>query len=264
MKKPRYWILVAALAVATVGQGPVRAGEADKIVDRMVAAHGGMEAWAGSPSVSFTDAWTFPGSENPAVSNVIVETGPRRAHLEIPATGARVGWDGEKCWSLNWKSPMPPRFIATLTYYFVNLPWLVKDPGVVLHEPGRMKLTGDETSYITIRVTYEPGVGDTPDDYYVLFIDPENYRLHGCAYVVTYTALLPEGVETSPEHVLLFESFETVDGLSVPTSFTIYEDEKFYASCRLSNWSFRAEFDPAMVAMPEGAVIDTSVEKSGG
>lgn len=254
----------ALALIAVVGIGPSLAEPADEIVDKMIAAHGGMEAWAAAPSVAFTEVWTVPGAPAFDPSNIIVEQGTRRAHHDTPATDTRLGWDGSECWSLNWKSPMPPRFMATLTYYFVSLPWVMKDPGVVLHAPETMKLWNDDTEYISIRVTYDPGTGDTSDDYYVLIIDPKTYRLQGCTYVVTYAALLPEGVTSSPEHVLVFDEFETVDGLGVPTAFTIYEEEKVYAACKLTDWSFRTAFDPQLLEMPEGAVVDRSMEKTGG
>ena len=259
MNRPRHWIIPLALTVVALSV-PAFAGRADEVVDRMIAAHGGMDAWENAPSVSFTDAWLLPGMDAPMTSNVIVEQGSRRALLEVPMMNSSVGWDGEKTWSVNWASPAPPRFMVALTYYFVNLPWLARDPGVILGEPGRMKLWQDDTTFITIRMTYEAGVGDTPDDYYVLFIHPETYRLHGCVYVVTYPGLIPEGKKSTPEHVLIFESFDTVNGLLAPTSFTIYEHQEFYASAKITNWSFEKPFDDAMVAMPEGAVVDTSLD----
>jgi len=253
-------IIVMLALVLCVAFSGARAQKAIDVVDGMIEAHGGMEAWASAPSVAFTESWTSNGFPPTPESHVVVEQGRRRAYHEIPAMNARIGWDGEQCWSLNWSRPTPPRFIVNLTWYFVNLPWVVKDPGVVLHEPETMTLWNDDTEYISIRMTFDPGTGDTPDDYYVLIIDPETYQLHGCVYVVTYPSLLPEGVTSTPEHVLIFEGMQTVDGLQVPASFTIYEDEKFYAGCKLTGWSFRQPFDEKMVEMPEGAVIDRSME----
>jgi hypothetical protein len=250
--------------VALVTAAPAVAEDAAAIVERMVAAHGGMEAWKNAPSVSFTDGWQTPGSPMVMESNIIVEQGARRSLMEYPAFGATIGWDGEHAWSHNWAMPMPPRFLVGLTYYFTNLAWLVKDPGVVLGEPGTVKLRDDPTGYISIRVTYEAGVGDTPDDYYVLFIHPETYELHGCEYVVTYPGLVPEGMAHTPPHILVYGPLVTVDGLKVPARFDVYEEDyREYATCTLTNWSFVKPFDPALVAMPEGAVVDESMSNAG-
>jgi hypothetical protein len=108
-------------------------------------------------------------------------------------------------------------------------------------------------------MTFEAGVGDTPDDYYVLYIDPKTHKMKGCRYVVTYKGLLPEGMTKTPEHILIFDEFATVEGLQVPTHYTIYEtDHKVYADCGISNWSFQKPFDSARMTMPEGAVVDDS------
>jgi hypothetical protein len=252
-------LVPAAIALATT----VRAQDAATAVDRMVAAHGGMDAWRDAPSVTFTDEWGRPGSPETRISVVQVEQGRRRAVLEFPDMDATIGWDGEKAWSVNW-SGGPPRFLALLNYYFVCLPWLVNDPGVVLHEPERRTLWNDPTEYISIEVTYRPGVGDTPDDYYVLFIHPETHLLRGCEYIVTYPTLVPEGKDHTPPHILVFDSLTTVEGLTVPAHFTIYDkdDEKtVYATCTIRDWSFSKPFDARRVEVPDGAAVDESLPK---
>jgi hypothetical protein len=108
-------------------------------------------------------------------------------------------------------------------------------------------------------VTYEAGVGDTPDDYYVLYIDPDSHRLKGCEYIVTYAEILPPDMKQTPPHVLVFDEFETVEGLLVPVRYTIYEtDQSVYATCDIRDWSFSEAFDPAWMEMPADAIIDTS------
>jgi hypothetical protein len=228
------------------------------LVDQMIEAHGGLANWKTAKTVYFEDQWTYPGGQKGPVARITVDQRSRRAYHDYPDLDATIVWDGEKAWSTNWSMPVPPRFMATLNYYFVNLPWLTKDPGVNLGAPGVGKLWLDETEYKTIRVTYDSGVGDTPDDYYVLYIDPATKLLKACEYIVTYKSILPDGVDQSPPHVLVFESFETVNGLKVPTQFTIYENEEFYAGCEIGKWSFSKPFDEARMTMPDGAVIDNT------
>lgn len=269
-------VLAAALAAAPpVGRAdaaPAPAGTAveaaeaaavsrtaDQVVDAMIAAHGGMERWKNAPTVSFTDTWTMGGSSEGRTSRVMVEQGKRRATIDMVGSDARMAWDGTTAWSLDWQSPVPPRFLALLNYYFLDLPWLMKDPGVVLDAPGTRTLWDDPKIYTTIRVTFEPGTGDTPDDYYVLYIDPGTHRLHACEYIVTYADLLPPGVEHTPPHILVYDEYETVDGLLVPARFTIYqEDHSVYARCDVTDWSFTKPFDASRLIMPEGGKVDTS------
>jgi hypothetical protein len=145
-----------------------------------------------------------------------------------------------------------------LNYYFLNLPWLTQDPGVNLEKPGTDRIRGEKTDYITIRMTFADGVGDTPDDYYLLYIDPETFRLKANRYIVTYRDILPDGVTSTPEHLLVYDEFETVDGLLVPKKFTVFEEERVYAACEIGEWSFTDTFDEARMTMPEGAVVDDS------
>jgi hypothetical protein len=230
-----------------------------KIIAAMISAHGGMEKWRSALTVSFEDHFRWAGVKKPRVSQVMVEQGRRRAYLDFPEPKARVTWDGKQAWSENWQDPVPPRFIALLDYYFLNLPWLVMDPGVILGEPGKAKLWNDPTEYITVKMTFEAGVGDTPDDYFVLYIDPKSHRLKACEYIVTYAELLPSGVAATPPHILVYEELTAVDGLVVPTRYSIFEkNHSPYATCTIRNWSFKKPFDTTRMTMPAGAVIDAS------
>ena len=245
-------------AVGAVGAvGVADAAEtAEQIVDAMIEAHGGYEAWAGAPSVRFEDDWGERGG-----FLTTVETGRRRAYLDSPhAGGPSMVWDGEKAWSVNWpEDGPPPRFLALLNFHFLNLPWLVKDPGVILAGPESQKLFDDATDWMVLRVTYDSGVGDTPDDWYELYIHPTSYRLKACRYVVTYDELLPEGVDATPPHILVYDEWEREEGLMVPSRFTIYEEDgSVYAKCVISGWSFSEPFDESRMAMPPGAMMDES------
>jgi len=228
------------------------------VVLDMITAHGGLVAWRAAPTVSFEDEFSSPGSPS-AVSRVMVEQSRRRAYLDFPADSASIAWDGAECWSTNWKQPYPPRFLALLNYYFLNLPWLTADPGVKLGDPVPGRLFDDPTEYATVMMTFEAGTGDTPDDYYRLYIDPVTKRLKACAYVVTYRALLPEGAASTPEHILVFDEHATVNGLVVPTKYTIYgTDHSVIAACSVRDWAFDRPFDEARMVRGEGGVVDSS------
>ncbi len=249
-------LLLPIAAPLAAAEGPP---EALALLERMTAAHGGLAAWSAKPTVSWVEAWSSPGQEAGTAMRVVVEQGRRRAHLAAESGTARIAWDGERAWSLDWQEGQPPRFIALLNYYFLNLPWVVHDPGIRLGEPARARLWDDPTEYWTVRVTFEAGVGDTPRDYYVLYIDPQTHRLRATEYIVTYRALLPPGAESLPPHVLVFEDWSTVEGLLVPSRFAIYGlDRSPLAACAVRDWAFGVPFEEAWMTMPEGAVVDTS------
>lgn len=247
-------LAVMTLAAPSVGACPT----AQKLIEHMVAAHGGMDAWRSAPTVSFEDEFIPAGASEGFVSRVTVEQGSRRAYIDY-AGDMSLAWDGEKAWSRNWALPYPPRFLALLNYHFLNLPWLVEDPGVVLTEFGQRKLPGDDTDYFSIKVSYEDGVGDTSRDYYRLYVHPDTHVLHAVQYIVTYRSLLPEGVTETPANTLIYEEYETVDGLRVPTAYRIYvPDGSEYGASKIRAWSFDEPFDVARMTMPEDAVLDES------
>ncbi|MEE8138959.1 MAG: DUF6503 family protein [Thermoanaerobaculia bacterium] len=257
----RFAFLIALLSGALSAEPPAGASsrEAEALIDAMVEAHGGRELWAAAPTVSFEDEFKRGEADSGLVSRVTVEQGRRRAYIDFPGSEMRLAWNGEKAWSESWTLAYPPRFLALLNYYFLNLPWMAKDPGIILGEPGTARLWDDPTEYVTVKLTYEEGVGDTPDDYFLLYLHPETHRLKACEYVVTYRALLPDGVEAADPHVLVFDEYSTVDGLTVPTHYTIYEsDRTLYGSCDIRNWSLRKPFDESRMIMPQGAVLDES------
>lgn len=258
MKYRNAVLAIIALAISAFAAPPAGAGGAEEIIDAMIEAHGGLEAWAAAPTVSFEDHFK-PGGEGGAPSRVTVEQGRRRAYIDWPGSETRLAWDGERAWSENWGAPYPPRFLALLNYHFLNLPWLARDPGVILGDPGSGKLWDDPIDYVTIRLTYGEGVGDTPKDYYLLYIHPETHQLRACEYIVTYRALLPEGVESTDPHILVYDDYATVDGLVVPTHYTIYEtDHSVYGTCGIADWSFSRPFDLSRMEKPEGATLDES------
>ncbi len=242
-----------------VAAGPTAGKETRQIVDAMIEAHGGFDAWSSAPTVSFESRFLPPGATSTLVSREVIEQGTRRAYIDYPGSEMRVAWDGERAWSEEWSGPFPPRFMALLNYYFLNLPWLTQDPGVFLGDPETARLWDDPTEYVTIKMTFGEGVGDTPDDYYVLYINPTTHLLKACKYIVTYSGILPEGVESTPDNIFVYEEFTTVNGLTVPTRCGIYElDQTPYASSEIVNWSFSKPFDSSRMIMPEGGVVDTS------
>lgn len=239
---------------------PAQTGQ--EVVAKMVEAHGGITKWRSAPTASFEDHFRPVGAPSASVSRVTVEQDSRRAYLDFPGANARIAWDGKQAWSENWQGPYPPRFLALLNYYFLNLPWLTMDPGVNLELLGTAKLWEYPVKYVTVKVTYDPGVGDTPDDYYILYVDPQSHLLKACEYVVTYASLLPSGVEATPPHILVYETFATVDGLVVPTRYSIFEkDHKLYAVCEIRDWSFQKPFDASRMIVSPNAVVDPSNAK---
>jgi hypothetical protein len=237
---------------------PVEAS-APGIVIAMIEAHGGMASWRAAKTVSFESEFTGPGDSASTVTRVMVDQQRRRAYIDFPNTGERMAWDGKRAWSINWQQPYPPRFAALLDYYFLDLPWLTMDPGVKLTVAGTDSLWDDPTAYKVVKMSFRPGTGDTPGDTYHLYIDPESKRLKACKYQMTYRSLMPDSGNAMPEHVVVYEDHTRVDGLLVPTRYSIYRmDHSAIGTCLVRDWSFDEPFDEKKMAMPDSAVVDQS------
>ncbi len=70
------------------------------------------------------------------------------------------------------------------------------------------------------RLEFAPGVGDTPEDWYVVYADPATQQLAALAYVVTFGRTLEEAA-TEP-HAATYEEFQTLDGMILPTRLTFW------------------------------------------
>lgn len=75
-----------------------------------------------------------------------------------------------------------------------------------------------------MKITYEAGTGDSPDDFYIAYLDPASRRLKLAAYGVTYPALRKgKPLEELERHAIVFEEWQEADGLTVPKTASYYD-----------------------------------------
>ncbi|QXD13931.1 hypothetical protein GQ464_010715 [Rhodocaloribacter litoris] len=222
-------------------------------------AHGGLDAWRGYGTLEYDlqrGDWT---------DHQLIDLHSRR--VLITSEAYTIGFDGQDVWitpdreALNYGAP--PRFYSGTYFYFFALPFVLADPGTRHEALGQRTLDGK--AYDVVRVTYAPGVGDSPDDEYVAYFDPETKRLHLVLYTVTY------GREVEPDDpprygALVYDGWQEVAGLVVPQHATYYRWEgdrlgEPRAEVAFHNVRFEAPAPPPeRFARPEGAVVDASPE----
>ena len=177
---------------------------------------------------------------------------------------ARIGYDGKQVWSTNWNKGNPSAFMVHFFYYFVNLPWLTQDEGVILSAPKRFQWPGTDTNRYEIRMTFSeaPTVGKSAKDYYVLYIDPDTYRLFGYQYGNGYKPLvdlmnMPEGQDVFGPLWRLITRYEEVDGLLFPAAFrTMPEaDERIVGNHVIMNIDIGKPFETENSKKPADAVV---------
>jgi len=277
----RYRKHFALLVVTVVSMGllmdpgPARSGPqyaspaAEEVVAKMIEAHGGIEMWKACPTVCFdTHLKVDFGGGNWAEywEKMTVEQGTRRVYADLPnadGTSGTIAFDGENGWgagNLQGISRAPARFTAWRNFYLFNIPWLTQDSGVILGEPGGAQIPNDPKEYITVPMNFADGTGDTSKDTYVLYIDPDTYRLKAAEYGMTYRSMLPDGVDSSPRSVFVWEETAEVGGLTVLTRYNVYwkEDGSLVTTGEVSNWAFDRPFDESRLTMPSDGTPDAS------
>ncbi|MCX2746144.1 hypothetical protein OO013_19855 [Mangrovivirga sp. M17] len=136
--------------------------------------------------------------------------------------------------SMNAKSS---RFDVLTWSYFYMLPYKLNDEGVIWEKIGMKKMDGKE--YRVSKMTFKPGTGDAPDDWYYVYIDPETMLINAAAYIVTYGSKNTAKAEEDP-HVIIYNDFDNSAKLPYAKSwvFRTWKDFEFgdkLGEARVSN-----------------------------
>jgi hypothetical protein len=206
----------------------LQANEGGRRVLRAIEAHGSLEAWYSTPTSAFAWEYSNQGMGFRFKSYQVADNRTRKIYhtlqslgspeLVMPANG-RFAWDGEEAWIHPASiERINPRFWATTPYYFQLVPFVLADPGLRYEVIPAEQLDG--VVYDMVRVGYESGVGDSPGDTYVLYLDPDSGLVRGIRYTVTYfSGKAPSADPPKRETLFYYEDYVTVDGLTVATHF---------------------------------------------
>jgi len=183
-----------------------------KIVLESIEFHGGLEKWYSNGPLAFRFDYRPKDGKRRNTYQIVDTWSSRARHQVLPDKKVEFGWTGEKAWikPADAEDTMKARFWALTPYYFVAVPFVFADPGVILSDAGKQEFEG--TTYDLIKVTFEEGTGDAPDDYYVVYFDPKTRRVAGLRYVVSYPGFFPEGGH-SPEKFMAYDGQQKVEGI---------------------------------------------------
>jgi hypothetical protein len=177
----------------------------------------GKDAWGGKGALTARFSVTFGGQE--LVDGTLTMT-PSMGRVRIDhEDGTVLLWDGSTAWVAPASSGFQGARFHVLTWpYFLAAPMKLRDPGSHLVAMGLRELHG--TSHETARLTFDPGVGDSPDDWYLAYRDPATDRLAALAYIVTFGKSREEA-EAEP-HAITYGDYVTVDGVAVATTWQFW------------------------------------------
>ncbi len=126
--------------------------------------------------------------------------------------GSVLLFDGEKVWLTPESSSKDgARFDVFTWSYFFNLPYKLSDTGtnVVLKDDG------------VLRLTFDAGTGDAPDDWYDLYKHSESDLLIYAGYIVTYGGT-PAVKAATNAHAIGYEDYKSIDGIPIAHQWKFY------------------------------------------
>ncbi len=181
-------------------------------------AHGGIDSWKSMKSIAFT--MEKPYGKEVTTTNL----NSREALIESP--NANIGFDGNKAWFLNKTEGdyqgYEPLYYYNLMFYFYAMPFVLSDDGINYAEAEPLVFEG--VTYPGIQITYNAGVGETPEDRYVLYYNSETFQMEWLGYTVSFVP----GIDKKELHFRRYNKWQNVNGLLLPETIVSfgYEDDK--------------------------------------
>lgn len=170
----------------------------------------GLTAWRAQKAVQAQFKIEF-GGQTLLEGTMLFDTPVGKARMELE-DGTLMVFDGQDAWVSPSDSPLKDARFHLLTWpYFLAAPMKLRDPGSHLAVLGPMPQGGRQLP--AAKLTFDAGIGDSPDDWYILYRDVEH--LVAMAYIVTY-GKDKEEAEKEP-HAITFKDFETIDGVTFST-----------------------------------------------
>jgi hypothetical protein len=233
--------------------------DARALVMKSIDAHGGKDKWYNNGQLQFR--WTYHMSDKgpKAIVDTIQTVDPKTLAVvhEVEGQDIQFGMNAGKAWILPAGTNfMPPaRFWALTPYYFLAIPFVFNDPNANFEKLSEtMEFEGKQ--YTQVRVTYNDTAGDSPDDFYVLLIDPKTKLTRGAYYSVTNKLVAPNG--PGAIKFITLDSLINVDGVLLASGHRTFliEDGKIGKPIRHTDVS-RVKYLPVNT-------VDLSIPKNAG
>lgn len=179
-------LALAAALVGFLGSAGAQDARAQALLEKVIAAHGGIQAWHNLKDMTFTIthvALNPQGDVAGATVSLCYMKRHGKTRVEtITGKGLLAqGFDGQKPWATLDGRPETSEealkrahFLSVNWWYWMGIPFKLKDPGVMLRYKGASTFRGKPVNIL--EVTFEKGVGETSDRY-TYSIDQETYQI---------------------------------------------------------------------------------------
>jgi hypothetical protein len=104
-------------------------------------------------------------------------------------------------------------------FYFYAMPFVLGDDGITYTEVDALEFK--DVSYPGTKISYGAGVGDAPNDEYILYRDPKTNQMAWLAYTVTYG----KNEKSDRFSYIKYDQWQEVNGLQLPSKIQWYKTE---------------------------------------
>ncbi|RXG25940.1 hypothetical protein [Leeuwenhoekiella marinoflava] len=133
--------------------------------------------------------------------------------------GSSLIYDGESVYlTPKEANSANARFDIFTWAYFFAFPYKLADPGTHLTPLETPELDGSQ--YESFKLTFESGTGDSPDDWYVGYLN-NDHTIHAAGYIVTFGNKPIEKAESSP-HAIVYSNYKEINGIPIATTWDFY------------------------------------------
>ncbi|MRI02192.1 hypothetical protein GH721_16730 [Kriegella sp. EG-1] len=236
--------------------------EAGKIVWQSMEAHGGLHKWYSNGALSFRFNYQPLDGSTVRDSYQVVDVWNNRAlHTSTTDKDAKFGWDGSTAWVKAKDSTAfayDTKFWALTPLYLFGYPFIVDGEGVNLELLPETTYKGKVND--VVKITFDAGTGDAPDDYYILQFDKESHFLTATRYIVSYPKYFKDGGH-NPEKFMEVGELVNVSGVLLPnglkTHWTLENEQQgeYITKIEITDIKYVKNIEEGYFKAPEGAKI---------
>ena len=184
-----------------------------KTLSKVFFAHGGIDKWKEQRTLSY-DIVTDKGREMQTI-----DLQNRREY--IVGTNFTMGHEGTQTWvKADTSYNGNPVFYKNLMFYFYAMPFVIGDPGINYVTATPLSFEGKE--YPGIKISYNSGVGISPEDEYFLHYNPDTYQMEWLGYTVTYFS----GKKSDAVKWIRYTEWQENKDVLLPIELTWYNTEE--------------------------------------
>ncbi len=178
-------------------------------------AHGTLEAWNTFESLVFE-------IEKPG-GNEKTTTALKNRESLIETPSHAIGFDGKEVW-LQQKDTTTykgnAKFYYNLMFYFYAMPYVLADDGIIYTDVEPLEFDGQ--TYPGVKIGYEAGVGESPEDEYIIYFNKDTHQMEWLGYTVTYFSK----EKSNDFHLIKYSEWQMVEGIKLPKTLDWYKSEE--------------------------------------